>query len=168
MSRRLPLALVALFCCAALGCARSGPRRFAVGGQVTLDGAPLPEGEILFRPGASTSGPTAAGLIEEGRYSIDEAHGPVSGSYAVVITASRKTGRKVQSEMRGTATTDQYEQYLPARYNDRTELSAQVDDDRDDLNFQLTTARRMSGDPLSDSACREPWRRWRKCDLASR
>lgn len=108
-------------------------------GQVTLDGAPIPDGQILFRPQPGVRGPTASAPIENGAYSIPAEHGPTAGTYAVVITADRPTGRQVQSEMIGSETTAQYEQYVPAQYNDRTSLTAEVAATREDLDFKLTS-----------------------------
>jgi hypothetical protein len=129
---------LALTIAGATGCG-GGPERLSVGGQVTLDGQPIPDGEIVFRPAAPTKGPTAAGSIENGAYLIPENRGPVAGSYAVSIEAMRKTGRKIKADILGDAKTDQYEQYLPARYNEQTTLSAEISDSRDDLDFDLTS-----------------------------
>jgi hypothetical protein len=130
--------IVALIVVGAVGCG-GGPERLSVAGHVTLDGQPLPDGDIIFRPTAATEGPTVAGSIENGAYDIPEGGGPVPGSYAVTINAERKTGRKIKADILGNATTDQYEQYLPARYNDKTELSAEIAESRDDLDFELTS-----------------------------
>ena len=65
--------------------------------------------------------------------------GPLAGKYKVAISAERKTGRKVSANMIGNETTDQYEQYLPPRYNDQTTLTVSIDSDRDDLGFDLTS-----------------------------
>jgi hypothetical protein len=132
------VAIVALGALGATGCG-GGPDRLGVAGQVTLDGQPLADGEIVFRPTAATQGPSVAGSIENGAYDIPDERGPVAGSYAVTITAERKTGRKIKADILGNATTDQYEQYLPARYNDKTELSAEIAESRDDLDFELTS-----------------------------
>jgi hypothetical protein len=132
------VAIVALVVAGAAGCG-GGPDRLGVAGQVTLDGQPLPDGEIVFRPTATTQGPSVAGSIENGAYDIADERGPVAGSYAVTITAERKTGRKIKADILGNATTDQYEQYLPARYNDKTELTAEIAESRDDLDFELTS-----------------------------
>jgi hypothetical protein len=123
------------------GCSRGGAERFAVSGAVTLDSAPLPDGEIVFTPDASTQGPSVVGRIEQGAYSIPQERGPVAGSYRVAITAERKTGRKVRADMIGEAMTDQYEQYLPPEYNERTTLAATIDGDRDDLDFELKSSK---------------------------
>jgi hypothetical protein len=124
---------------ASAGCGKSGPQRFAVSGRVTLDGAPIEDGEILLRPDQATKAPTAAAPIENGAYAIPEDRGPLAGTYDVVITAQRKTGKKVQAEMIGSETTDQYEQYVPSKYNDASTLSTIIDRSRDDLNFDLNS-----------------------------
>ncbi len=120
-----------------LGCGSSGPDRFAVSGGVTFDGAPLADGEIQFRPDATTKGPTIASRIENGAYAIPAERGPVAGAYTVLISAERPTGRKVRADILGDATTNQYEQYVPPRYNAKSTLRAEVDSDRDDLDFEL-------------------------------
>jgi hypothetical protein len=122
-----------------LGCGSSGPQRFSIGGTITFDGSPVPDGEILLTPDAATGGPTVAGHIENGEYFIPEKRGPLAGKYKVAISAERKTGRKVSANMIGNETTDQYEQYLPPRYNDQTTLTVSIDSDRDDLGFDLTS-----------------------------
>lgn len=106
---------------------------------MTLDGAPLPDGEIVFTPDAATRGPSAVGRIENGVYDIAAERGPTAGSYSVAITADRPTGRKVRADILGAATTDQYEQYVPDAYNAKTTLRAEVADDRDDLDFSLSS-----------------------------
>jgi hypothetical protein len=136
------LASAAFLALAALGCGSGGPERFGLGGQVIFDGQPIPEGDIAFRPAAGTKGPSVAGLIVNGAYSIPADKGPVAGSYAVTITAERKTGRQVKTELVGDAMGDVYEQYVPERYNARTELKADVTESRDDLNFDLSSKKK--------------------------
>jgi hypothetical protein len=130
-------ALLLMGMSAAIGCGASGPERFAVSGQVTFDGAPLADGEIVFTPDKTTAGPTAADRIENGAYDIAAEHGPVAGGYSIAITAERPSGRKVRADIIGDATVDQLEQYVPPEYNARTTLRADFSADRDDLNFEL-------------------------------
>ena len=143
LHRRLPirhglfLTTVVSLLIASVGCGESGPQRFAVSGQVTFDGAPIESGEILLRPDQATKAPTIAAAVENGAYSIPAERGPLAGTYVIVITAERKTGKKVQAEMIGSETTDQYEQYVPRKYNDESTLSTTIGSSRDDLNFEL-------------------------------
>ncbi len=61
-----------------------------VHGTVTLDGKPLPCGQVVFQP---LSGRVAKGVIEDGQFTLgtyEEADGAVLGSHRVSVTA-RKT-----------------------------------------------------------------------------
>lgn len=140
-SLRAAVVLTAALVVSSAGCGRSGPERFSLKGRVTFDGAPLAEGDILLLPASGTQAPTVSGRIENGEFNIPADRGPMAGDYTVAISAERKTGRKVQADILGSATTEQYEQYIPARYNEQTTLSAQIDRDRDDLSFELSSKR---------------------------
>jgi len=140
------LCLLVLWVCAVLfGCDKSG--RQALDGTVTLDGEPLPQGSIVFFPQPGTRGPTAGDNIVDGRFSIAPAEGTMAGTFRVEITASRKTGRKVADptvQMMNpdaeSALIDQTEQYIPARYNKQSELTAEVQEGRSNsFEFELTS-----------------------------
>ena len=83
-----------------VGCGPGNPLgRQAVGGKVTLDGAPLDNGTISFSP-ESGAGVSSGTVVKDGRYSIDAAKGLPPGKYLVRINATvldsadpgRKTG----------------------------------------------------------------------------
>lgn len=57
-----------------IGGCQQGPRRYALSGRVALDGQPLADGAISFRPEEGTPGPSAGGEIKDGVFSI-----PASG-----------------------------------------------------------------------------------------
>jgi hypothetical protein len=97
--------------------------RLSVSGNVKLDGKPLPEGSIEFLPIAGTGGPTAGATIEEGKYRIAAGRGLFAGQFRVKITAQRNTGRQATDPYRGVKY-DVQEQYLPARYNRKSQLEA--------------------------------------------
>lgn len=120
----LGVCLLATCLIAAAGCGGDG--RHALEGTVTLDGQPLAEGQIAFVPQSGTGGPTAGGKIRQGRFSIAAKEGVLAGSFRVEITASRKTGKQATTETGEKF--DQVEQYLPARYNRQSELTAEVPD----------------------------------------
>ncbi len=67
--------------------------RGEIHGEVTLDGAPLAEGFITFRP-ADGKGVVAAGPITDGKYQIARDQGPNLGDNIVVISSQKKTGRQ--------------------------------------------------------------------------
>jgi len=113
-----------------------GPQRAAVQGTVTLDGQPIAEGTITFYPTGDTRGPSAGGEIRDGAYSLAAAKGPVVGTCRVEIRARRKTGQTV---MVGGIETEQLEQYIPARYNTRSTLTARIEPGRHSIDFPLSS-----------------------------
>ena len=121
--RIIPFQLLFLLI-ACIGCADTGGR-IALSGVVTLDGEPLPEGAIEFHPRQGTGGPSSGGEIAGGQFSIAAERSVFPGVFRVEITANRGTGKKQIYEITG----EEFEiraQYLPARYNRQSELSAQV------------------------------------------
>jgi hypothetical protein len=94
-------------------------------GSVTLDGRPLEAGYIRFRPEPGSSSPTAGGAITAGTFSIDRNGGPMAGRFRVEITASRPVGRTTIDIETGERVQD-LEQYLPPRYNSKSELEVEV------------------------------------------
>ena len=59
--------------------------RVGVTGTVTRAGTPLKIGKVQFRPGEATDGPVAWGNIEDGRFRIAPAEGPLPGLYNVTV-----------------------------------------------------------------------------------
>lgn len=95
----------------------SGPRLHSVTGNVTLDGAPLPEGDIIFAPVDVSQGPEA-GKVKDGKYELKSREGKMK----VRINASKiKPGGAL-----GAAGEPVAEEYLPAKYNSETTLEAEV------------------------------------------
>ena len=94
-------------------------------GTVTLDGEPLAEGSISFRPLRGTQSPTAGASIKNGSFNIDSKVGLIAGIFRVEIMASRKTGKKVPDQITG-GMVDEYEQYVPALYNTESTLIEEV------------------------------------------
>jgi hypothetical protein len=105
------------------GCSDS--RRQSIEGTVTLDGQPLPEGCIKLLPQEGTPGPTAGATIEKGRFTIDAAQGTFVGRFRVEILATRPSGRSVADPVTGEKVLVRV-QYLPARYNAKSELTAEI------------------------------------------
>lgn len=98
----------------------------AVEGTVTFNGEPVAEGSISFEaPDGST--PTFGGRIENGAYHIVDLPGKAAGTRVVRVVASRKTGRKVPAGPPAPPGTmvDEIER-APARYNDRSTLTAEL------------------------------------------
>lgn len=118
-----------------LGCGPRGPVRHAVTGQVTLDGAPLPEGHIMFIAQERTAA-SGHGTIKDGTIHVPAAQGPAAGRYRVEIVAWRD---------KGTGEVNMYnecvkEQFIPARFNDASELTAQIRPSGDNsFLFEIST-----------------------------
>jgi len=81
------LSLVALLC----GCGEGNPLgRKPISGTVTLDGAPVPHGNISFQP-LQPGGVGSGAAITDGTFSIAEEQGLPVGKYQVMIYASDPT-----------------------------------------------------------------------------
>ncbi|MCA9038335.1 MAG: hypothetical protein KDA91_24590 [Planctomycetaceae bacterium] len=66
----------------------AGPVRAAVAGTVTVDGAPLEEGTVVFVPTEGTSGPRVTVSVVDGRFEAAPEHGPVVGQHRVEIQST--------------------------------------------------------------------------------
>ena len=126
MSDRRPIWPCVGFVLLLIGCGQQGDRQ-RLEGTVTLDGAPLAEGQITFVPQPGTKGPTAGGPISEGYFSIPHDGGTFTGTFLVKITATRKTGKQVMNYALNEMI-DEIEQFLPLRYNRQSELTREVTD----------------------------------------
>lgn len=77
-----------LLAVSAAGCSGGdGLGRVAVKGSVTLNGEPVPNGVVRFKPAAGTEGPMANTMITDGQYEIPQDQGPVAGEYEVRVQA---------------------------------------------------------------------------------
>lgn len=124
---------------AAFGCSKRAART-SVSGRVTFDGQPVAAGQIVLEP--LGSGRMGVAQIADGAYQMPAEHGPTAGEYIVRITANRGAGRMVPSGARGTgqAPVEAQEQYIPAKYNDRSELKTQVGQEAEVVrDFELTS-----------------------------
>lgn len=125
LARRLALTIGTL--ALAAGCSRS--EFVEVTGSVTWQGEPVQIGEIIFSPLNKSVAP-AGGRIRDGAYKLVARPGKVR----VQIQAVRKTGKRDPRE--GFEIT---ELYIPRRFNDDSELEAEVTADGDNrFEFELT------------------------------
>jgi hypothetical protein len=116
----------------------------AISGEVTLDGAPLQQGQITFEPKSKADGVGAFSKISDGRFSVSRNEGPVPGGYFVRIeaidpstvpaTAPRKPGEPKQFDPPSPKS------LIPAQYNTETELDAEVKaDSSNTYKFELSS-----------------------------
>lgn len=116
---RSTVRLLCLAACVGLlaGCGEHGPVVCPVTGTVTVDGQPLKAGQILFQPEFAAHGPDAA-PIQDGKFSLQAK----AGKNAVRITAYREDAKKPKGPFGQAASVN----YLPAKYNQKTVLKADV------------------------------------------
>jgi hypothetical protein len=108
------------------GCGSNVGGNVAVSGNVTYDGEPLKTGQVVFEPRGP--GRMAIGQLVDGRYSIAAERGPLPGGYVVRITASRPSGETASAgPTGGNELREVYEQFVPAKYNDGSELSIDIE-----------------------------------------
>ena len=126
----LPVAALALLTLLSTGCGSSRP---IMEGMVTLDGVPIEKGTIMLMP-ANGKGQSAGGAIVAGRYRIPVSPGPME----VRISANRKDGKMPDPLNPGSgAMIDRYVDYVPARYNDTTELNVTLKPGLNTHDFKL-------------------------------
>lgn len=121
------------------GCAGGdqGPKKFKVAGTVKVDGAPLPDGYVMFEAEDGQTA-SAAGKVRDGAYSFESLPGPKK----VIITASRPTGRTEEEDNPGAGAIPIMEQYLPEKYSasHASTLAAEVKESHDNrFDFDLST-----------------------------
>jgi hypothetical protein len=134
------IGIAVLLACA--GCHRGGLDRNAIGGSVTLDGKALATGGILFSPIKGTRGPVTGGAIENGRYQLPRASGPVAGWYRVEIHATRKTGKMVPAPFRHPGENEMIEEQEEAvapRFNFESTLEVEVKPGENAADFSVSS-----------------------------
>ena len=108
------------------GCGSSDNRLVTVIGNVTFDGQPIAQGNILFIPEEQLSGPQVGASIDDGHYKISHKGGVGAGTYQVRIVAYRNSDGSAGSIDLGSAEQD-FEQFIPEQYNDHTTLTCRID-----------------------------------------
>jgi hypothetical protein len=117
-----------------VGCGPAGPRAYPVSGTVTFDGKPVEAGFIRFAPAGAPAEAEAA-PIAGGRYRLDLPAGP----HRVEVSAARTRPGGPRGAMGELVP----EEYIPARYNRQTELTAEVVPAGDNVfDFDLRPARK--------------------------
>jgi len=85
--RRIAMAPVCFAALWLLGCSHDPLGRHAISGSVTVDGAPLAQGNISFQP--TENQPTSSGaVVTDGKFSVPRESGLVAGKYRVVVNAA--------------------------------------------------------------------------------
>ena len=134
---------------AAIGCGEEADQwpRAPIKGIVTLDGAPLPSGQIIFFPAGETAGPVAGAELVDGKFELKQHEGPVVGLNRVEIRSVQKTGRIVTSPVavEGVAPLSEgqmvveFADVVPKRYNTYSQLTTEIREGENEARFELTT-----------------------------
>ncbi len=116
-----------------LGCSPSGPATHSVKGKVSFDGTDVKEGLIYF-DNTDKSLPSYNAIITDGSYTTSV----VAGKYSVRITAMKITPFPA-GKVGASGEKEGPQQYLPAKFNEKTTLSAEVSAAPKELDFLLTS-----------------------------
>ncbi|HWL07186.1 MAG TPA: hypothetical protein VNQ76_02120 [Planctomicrobium sp.] len=119
-----------------IGCGRdSGPQFGTVTGTVTLDGEPLPYAKIEFQPEGKRS---SAGITDaKGKYELGYSFsrsGAITGPHSVWIVMAPAN----EIDRPEGAVIEIPKVKLPKKYNEQTELAADVKKGKNTINFDLT------------------------------
>jgi hypothetical protein len=134
-STRVLVVVIAAAICVSTGCKKSGIERAVVYGTVQFAGKPLPTGTIRFTPLTGTKAPPAAAQIVEGHYRVATRGGVPIGEHKIQIEAFRPVApnspvaleyARAQKEHPTLEIPPAREQYIPARYNENSELKISV------------------------------------------
>jgi hypothetical protein len=126
------------------GCGPSNPLgRKAVSGKVTLNGAPLENGNISFSP-KSDKGVSSGAVIAAGAYSIETEKGLPEGEYVVRILAAAPDTRAPDPNLPpGPRTSPPGIDLIPPEYNTRSDKAARVTaEGPNEFNFDIVTKKR--------------------------
>lgn len=135
--RALPLALLALVLAA--GCGESGLPRGPITGSVTVGGAPMKGGRILFLPQTPTEGPAVSARIVDGKYELPDDEGPIVGSNRVEVEADLPLSFAIDDEEAFAKAKGKLpKQPVPPKFNRLSTLSVEVksgEENRFDLDI---------------------------------
>jgi len=109
--------------------------RQAVTGNISIDGAPLDQGSILFSPD-QPGGVSSGAEIVDGQYAIPAHQGLTPGEYTVRIYATDATAEAVEPTLPGPGIKTQPER-IPSQYNIRSKLKLTVAESDKAATFDL-------------------------------
>ncbi len=121
------------FFLAGLGCS-TGPPMGTVTGTITVDEEPAEMGAITFIP-ADGKSPTTGGAIKEGKYSVQV----YVGKSRVEIRVPKVVGQVKIYDTPDSPIQDDMRETLPAKYNDKTELTIDVKRGLNEKDWNLET-----------------------------
>jgi hypothetical protein len=129
-SASLVIMVTAALCTA---CAPTGPKTITIRGMVTLDGAPLPEGQVVFIPTDPSLG-AAGGAIADGVFTVTTFKGP----HKVQVNAEKQLAVPPGAPPGAGIT---FVSIIPNRYNEKTTLTFDVQSPNNRPDFALTSGK---------------------------
>ncbi|NLF09432.1 MAG: hypothetical protein GX594_15845 [Pirellulaceae bacterium] len=111
------------------GCGANKPLK--IEGSVTYGGEPVQKGRITFLS-PDGKGPTAAAIIADGKYSV----GVFPGVKQVKIEGFKVVGQ-VPYSPGSSEMVDDLEPIIPAKYNEKSELTVEISSGTRSLDFNL-------------------------------
>jgi len=113
------------------GCGKEGPERVVVSGEVSYQGEPVRAGVIRFHPIKGTRTSMWGAYVVEGKYTTRKGGGVPVGTHRVEILGFRvegggQAGVEAPAIDGGLAARPR-EQYIPPKYNTRTELEVTLE-----------------------------------------
>jgi hypothetical protein len=135
--------VLAVFSASLAGCGDS--TRVAVEGTVTLDGAPVDGGIIQFVSaapgGAASSQKNVSAEIKDGKYSVRASEGPNLGTYKVIITWAKKTGRTVDASGDPGNKMDETIEAIPRSYNIQSRQTVEIKSSGNKFDYDIHSAK---------------------------
>lgn len=126
------IGLVSVFVlCFSSGC---GPEPVVgeIFGTISLDGKPIDKGSISFAP-ANGQGPSGGGEIKDGKYKCDAA----LGECKVEIRSPKVVGKRKLYDTPESPVQEVFEEVLPQKYNEATELRVEIKKGKNEKNWDL-------------------------------
>lgn len=129
----------------ATGCGGQSGLEFStsqVEGTVSYQGKPLESGKIRFIPDGKVVNGQVAGKaifanIKDGKYAISPEDGATVGKNRVEIKSYRASGKMIVSSAGEGQKVEQFEQFIPARYNSESTLSVEIKQGENVQDFDL-------------------------------
>ena len=132
--------LILVACLPLVGCGGDGAVK--VQGSVSFDGKPIQNGSITFEP-EDRKGPSQGQAIANGSYTLDGPNKVPPGTKVVRIEAFGPSGKKTSIAPGSTQMVDAMHQYVPEKYNLKSELKKTVEPGKDNvIDFDLNAARK--------------------------
>jgi hypothetical protein len=114
----------------AAGC---GPASCSIQGEVTMDGQPVENGLITYKPISGEAGQAQA-AIKGGKYSIASA---TPGTMRVTISVQKAVGKSKVYDSPDSPERVEYKEIAPERYNTKSELQKDIKRGANTINWTL-------------------------------